>query len=265
MTGTTKGYTKDNVLIVEDEHDIASLIQVHLTELDVDSTICGNGEQALELALTNNYQLIMLDVMLPGMNGLDVCRQVRASKPLQAILMLTSRTSETDRILGLELGADDYMTKPFSIRELQARVRSQLRRVHSIEQSTQAAVINNIAQQNLDQESGIQKNEQTQKTTCVGQLMIDHSYHQVTFKQNIIELTTTEFELLSFLSCHPDQVFSRSQLLDSVWGYHHSGYEHTVNSHINRLRNKLEHNSAEPQIIQTVWGVGYKLNSAGVN
>jgi DNA-binding response OmpR family regulator len=95
--------------------------------------------------------------------------------------------------------------------------------------------------------------------------MIDHNYHQVTFKQNIIELTTTEFELLSFLTSHPDQVFSRSQLLDSVWGYHHSGYEHTVNSHINRLRNKLEHNSAEPLIIQTVWGVGYKLNSAGVN
>ncbi len=239
---------KDRVLIVEDEHDIATLIQVHLTELELNAEICDDGVQALKLALTQDYQLIILDVMLPGINGLDICRQVREAKPLQSILMLTSRTSETDRVLGLELGADDYMTKPFSIRELQARVRSQLRRVHCIEQTTQ-----------LSSTQDEQKN-----ATCIGQLMIDHRYHQVTHKQKVIELTSTEFELLSFLGKNPDQVFSRSQLLDSVWGYHHSGYEHTVNSHINRLRNKLEENSAQPKIIQTVWGVGYKLNSSGV-
>jgi len=245
---------KDRVLIVEDEQDIATLIQVHLTELDLDTEICGDGGQALTKALEKDYQLIVLDVMLPSINGLDICRQVREAKPLQSILMLTSRTSETDRVLGLELGADDYMTKPFSIRELQARVRSQLRRVHCIEKSAQlSASTTNI----------LTENEQ-RTATCIGQLMIDHRYHQVSHNQEVIELTSTEFELLSFLGKHPDQVFSRSQLLDSVWGYHHSGYEHTVNSHINRLRNKLEENSAQPKIIQTVWGVGYKLNSDGV-
>ena len=123
---------KDKILIIEDEIDIAKLIKVHLSELDLHCDICTQGEAALEQALTQEYQLILLDVMLPGISGLDICRQVRQAKPLQSIIMLTSKTSEIDRVLGLELGADDYMTKPFSIRELQARVRSQLRRVHAI-------------------------------------------------------------------------------------------------------------------------------------
>ena len=250
---------KDKILIVEDEADIANLIQVHLTELDIDSDICAQGQQALELALNQNYQLVMLDVMLPGMNGLDICRQLRQTKPLQAILMLTSKTSETDRILGLELGADDYMTKPFSIRELQARVRTQLRRVHALIDKNTAELSTQIES---NQSSKLEvKNS---NSSCIGQLLVDHRYHQVTYKDNIINLTSTEFELLGFLCKNPDQVFSRAQLLDNVWGYNHSGYEHTVNSHINRLRNKLEEDCAEPQIIQTVWGVGYKLNSKGV-
>jgi two-component system alkaline phosphatase synthesis response regulator PhoP len=234
---------KDKILIVEDELDIATLIQVHLTELDLDSDICGDGNQALKMAQDGDYQLVMLDVMLPGISGLDICRALRSAKPLQAILMLTSRTSETDRVLGLELGADDYMSKPFSVRELQARVRTQLRRVHALKKSV----------------------DQPPTITRIGELSIDHSRHSVSYKNTSIELTSTEFDLLSFLGKHPDQVFSRAQLLDSVWGYHHSGYEHTVNSHINRLRNKLEQDSANPQIIQTVWGVGYKFNSAGVS
>ena len=244
---------KDKVLIVEDEYDIAHLIQVHLSELDIDSDICCHGQQGLEQALKQNYQLVMLDVMLPGTNGLDICRQLRQEKPLQAILMLTSKTSETDRVLGLELGADDYMTKPFSIRELQARIRTQLRRVHAL----------------IDR-STVDKNEHNtsvvnQDSTCLGKLLVDQRYHQVTYNDNAINLTSTEFELLDFLCKNPDQVFSRAQLLDGVWGYNHSGYEHTVNSHINRLRNKLEEDCTEPKIIQTVWGVGYKLNSAGVH
>ena len=245
---------KDTVLIVEDEFDIANLIQVHLSELDIESDICCNGQQGLEQALKKNYQLIMLDVMLPGINGLDICRQIRQEKPLQAILMLTSKTSETDRILGLELGADDYMTKPFSIRELQARVRTQLRRVHAF--TDRGAMLKN--------EENTINIEQKKSSTCIGKLLVDQRFHQVTYKDNAINLTSTEFELLDYLCKNPDQVFSRAQLLDGVWGYNHSGYEHTVNSHINRLRNKLEENCAEPQIIQTVWGVGYKLNSAGV-
>lgn len=245
---------KDTVLIVEDEFDIANLIQVHLSELDIQSDICCHGQQGLEQALKQSYQLIILDVMLPGINGLDICRKIRQEKPLQAILMLTSKTSETDRILGLELGADDYMTKPFSIREMQARVHSQLRRVQAFTQKNESNKT----------EVSHQNNEQEKTSTCIGKLLVDQRYHQVTYKDNAINLTSTEFELLDYLCKNPDQVFSRAQLLDGVWGYNHSGYEHTVNSHINRLRNKLEENCAEPQIIQTVWGVGYKLNSAGV-
>ncbi|WP_246028865.1 response regulator transcription factor [Litorilituus sediminis] len=288
---------KDKILVVEDEKDIADLIHVHLSELAVQVDVCGNGEQALQLALANDYQLVMLDIMLPGLSGLDICRQLRTAKPMQAILMLTSRTSEMDRVLGLELGADDYMTKPFSVRELQARVRAQLRRLHCIEQSNHVRVqsetlpantaslngLNGVNAANaangvnrgngVNGSNGIKPanaiNGATDRinhnATCIGQLMIDHVYHQVRYKDDTIDLTSTEFELLSYLSSHPDQVFSRSQLLDSVWGYHHSGYEHTVNSHINRLRSKLEENTAKPQIIQTVWGVGYKLNSAGVH
>lgn len=247
---------KDNILIIEDEIDIAKLIKVHLSELDLHCDICTQGDEALQLALTKDYQLILLDVMLPGISGLDICRQVRQEKPLQSIIMLTSKTSEIDRILGLELGADDYMTKPFSIRELQARVRSQLRRVHAV-------IAKNLIEDNnpVDEE----KAEILEKIgTSIGELQVDHRYHQVTYKNKVINLTATEFELIDFFCKHPDQVFSRAQLLDGVWGYHHNGYEHTVNSHINRLRSKLEEDCAEPKIIQTVWGVGYKLNSAGV-
>jgi len=246
---------KDKVLIVEDEFDIANLIQVHLSELDIDSDICCHGQQGLEQAIKQNYQLVMLDVMLPGINGLDICRKIRQEKPLQAILMLTSKSSETDRVLGLELGADDYMTKPFSIRELQARVRTQLRRAHALTDRNK---------EGSSQES-FTNTKQEPNSTCIGKLLVDQRYHQVTYNDNAINLTSTEFELLDYLCKYPDQVFSRAQLLDGVWGYNHSGYEHTVNSHINRLRNKLEENSAEPKIIQTVWGVGYKLNSAGVH
>lgn len=235
----------DKILIIEDEQDIAELVAVHMHELGLTPDKCHNGKLGLAQALSQDYQLVILDVMLPDMSGLDICRQLREAKPLQAIMMLTSRSSETDRVLGLELGADDYVAKPFSVRELQARVRAQLRRVHSLQ--------------------SISVPNQASTVTCIGNLTVDHQCHKVTYHDTAIDLTSTEFELLSFLGKHPDQVFSRSQLLDSVWGYHHSGYEHTVNSHINRLRNKLEKDVTQPQIIQTVWGVGYKLNSAGVH
>ncbi|ALO33735.1 two-component system response regulator [Colwellia sp. MT41] len=251
---------KDKILIIEDEIDIAKLIKVHLSELELHCDICTQGEQALQQALTQDYQLILLDVMLPGISGLDICRQVRQAKPLQSIIMLTAKTSEIDRVLGLELGADDYMTKPFSIRELQARVRSQLRRVHAIKAKN--ADKHNQPEQVTATPLG--STELEKNGVSIGQLHIDHRYHQVTYKNKTIHLTATEFELIDFFCQHPDQVFSRAQLLDGVWGYHHNGYEHTVNSHINRLRSKLEENSTEPKIIQTVWGVGYKLNSAGV-
>jgi two-component system, OmpR family, alkaline phosphatase synthesis response regulator PhoP len=239
---------KDKVLIIEDERDIATLIQAHLSELGLESDVANNGREGLVKGLELPYQLIMLDVMLPDISGLDICRQLREAKPMQAIMMLTSRSSETDRVLGLELGADDYLTKPFSVRELQARVRAQIRRAQCIAEFSLSSL----------------KSTEHDLVTCVGKLMVDDRCHKVTFNNTDIDLTSTEFELLSFLGKHPDQVFSRTQLLDSVWGYHHSGYEHTVNSHINRLRNKLELDATCPKIIQTVWGVGYKLSSSGV-
>ena len=231
----------DSILIVEDDQDIADLIQVNLQDMLLETEHCADGKAALKRALEVDFALIILDLTLPQMSGLDICRILREKKPSQAILMLTSRSSEADRVVGLELGADDYMTKPFSIRELQARVRSQLRRFH---------LHDKVELKDADSSTAIE----------IGQLSIDESTRKVIWRDKTLELTSTEFDLLWHFAKHPGQVFSRSQLLDSVWGYSHSGYEHTVNSHINRLRNKLEVDVADPQIVQTVWGVGYKLN-----
>lgn len=236
----------DRILIVEDDADIADLIRVNLLELGVEIEHQQDGQVALKAALNNAYSLILLDVMLPNINGLDICRLVRERKPAQAIIMLTAKNSELDRVLGLELGADDYMTKPFSVRELQARVRSQLRKAHVLDQVIK------------------EQRETQQQALNIGMLQIDKLHHQVKVKDQAVELTATEFELLLHLASHPNQVFSRSQLLESVWGYHHSGYEHTVNSHINRLRAKIEYDATQPTIVQTVWGVGYKFNPLGV-
>ena len=239
----------DSVLIVEDDQDIAQLIKVHMEDIALNVDVCNNGEQAINTALSNSYALLILDITLPGCSGLDICRKVRELKPEQAILMLTSRNSEIDRVVGLELGADDYMTKPFSVRELQARVHSLLRRVHLLDNHKQHAQSEPIEDETI---------------VCQGKLTIDERTHEVVLNQQIVDLTSTEFDLLSFMAKHPNQVFSRTQLLDSVWGYQHSGYEHTVNSHINRLRNKLTHLNPAP-IIQTVFGVGYKFDPAGVS
>ena len=232
------------LLLVEDDPDIARLVTLHLTELKLEVIHANTGEAALKLAQKHQVDVMVLDVMLPGISGLDVCRELKAQQPELAIIMLTSRDSETDRVLGLELGADDYMAKPFSVRELQARVRAQLRKLALF--------------------SALKNPNNSEQSLKLGDLHIDHLTHQVVFKNEVIELTATEYELLHHLAKHPDQVFSRSQLLSSVWGYHHSGYEHTVNSHINRLRAKLERNATKPEIVQTVWGVGYKFNRRGV-
>lgn len=237
----------ETVLVVEDDLDIAELIRVNLSELGIEIEHVDDGEAALTAALQNDYSLMILDVMLPQVSGLDICRQVRDKKPQQAIIMLTAKSSETDRVLGLELGADDYMTKPFSVRELQARVRSQLRKVELLKQATLSVV-----------------QEESDRPLSIGSLVINQKNHVVVFDDTTLDLTATEFELLFHLASHPNQVFSRSQLLESVWGYHHSGYEHTVNSHINRLRAKIESDATSPQIVQTVWGVGYKFNPEGV-
>jgi len=168
----------DNILVVEDEQDIADLIKLNLEELSLDVTHSLTGEGALELTSSNNYDVILLDVMLPGISGLDVCRQLRERKPEQAILMVTSRDSEIDRVLGLELGADDYMTKPFSVRELQARVRSLLRRAHLLSNAQQAV--------------------EPDECLKVGNLQIDHLSHKTTLAGKDLDLTSTEYDLLLY-------------------------------------------------------------------
>lgn len=228
------------ILAVEDDQDIRNLILMNLTDANHEVECCDNGKSGLALAQSNQFDLIVLDIMLPGMDGLEVCRTLRAQNHLTPILMLTARDSEADRVVGLEMGADDYLTKPFSIRELQARVKAMLRRaaMHSGEL------------------------EKSANDLKFGELTIDVAKRAVYRGDKPIDLTSTEFDLLLHLARQPGFVFSRSQLLDQVWGYHHSGYEHTVNSHINRLRNKLENDPANPQFILTVWGVGYKFNDS---
>jgi DNA-binding response OmpR family regulator len=227
------------VLIVEDEPDIARLVQTHLRDIGCDADIAGNGAAAQRLMQNNDYQLVVLDLMLPDTDGLTLCRSFREAGDYVPILMLTAKTTELDRVLGLEVGADDYLTKPFSIPELLARIKALFRRVEAL--------------------SKREANEQSGENVSHGGLQIDIQKRQVQLDGREVELTAREFELLLFFARHPGRVFSRIQLLDKVWGYNHDGYEHTVNSHINRLRGKIEKDPSNPAYILTVWGVGYKF------
>ncbi len=230
---------RKRVLIVEDDADIARLVQLHLEDIDCEADVVHDGAEGLERFQARPYALVVLDLMLPGMDGLALCRKLRESSDYVPILMLTARTSELDRVIGLESGADDYLTKPFSIPELQARIKALFRRVEAL--------------------SSPRPTEQEQATLRHGDLLIDPLRHQVTLAGDRIDLTAREFALLLYFARHPGQVFSRSQLLDQVWGYNHDGYEHTVNTHINRLRAKIERDPANPRYIETVWGVGYRF------
>jgi DNA-binding response OmpR family regulator len=228
---------KKRILIIEDNADLARLLAMHLRDLSYDVDTAPDGPSGLAHAGKSAYDLIILDLMLPGMDGIEVCRRIREQPSYVPIVMLTARSSETDRVVGLEVGADDYVTKPFSIRELLARVKAIFRRV-----------------------------EQTGKTDRpaagrieAGDLVIDPGRRAVTLMGANLELTAREFDLLFYFAGRPGRVFTRSQLLDAVWGYSHEGYEHTVNSHINRLRAKIEQDPARPRYVLTVWGVGYKF------
>lgn len=231
---------KKNVLLIEDHDDIASLIDMHLTDLGCQVVVANNGLDGLKQAELETFDLIILDLMLPGMDGLELCRRIRKQSHYTPIVMLTSKSSELDRVLGLEIGADDYVTKPFSIREFIARVKSQFRR---------GEATLNIEKQELS-------------TLMRGDLYIDIDKRTIRIDNRHIDLTAKEFDLLLQFIRNPGRVYSRAQLLDMVWGYGHEGYEHTVNSHINRLRGKIEHDPNHPKFILTVWGVGYKFNDA---
>jgi DNA-binding response OmpR family regulator len=229
------------VLVVEDDPDIGRLVTLQLAELDCESRLITDGVSALAEAQAGRYDLMILDIMLPRMDGLEICRRLRAGERYTPILMLTAKSSEIDRVLGLELGADDYLTKPFSMLELAARVKGVFRRADQTRAAADAAAA--PAQQVIESAG----------------LRIDLARHEVLLAGQPIELTAKEFDLLACFARSPGRVFTRAQLLDQVWGYTHSGYEHTVNSHINRLRNKIERDPANPDYVQTVWGVGYKF------
>ncbi|NIJ67724.1 response regulator transcription factor [Xanthomonas sp. 60] len=226
------------VLIVEDDAPIADLLRLHLGDEGYQVQHAATGDEGMRLLEQEGpWDALVLDVMLPGVDGLQICRRARALTRYVPIIIISARGSETQRIVGLELGADDYLAKPFSIPELVARVRALLRRAEAMAQSAR-----------LD--AGVLE---------VGGLQVDPLARTVLVDGRELELTPREFDLLLFFARHRDQVFSRMELLDQVWGYSHEGYEHTVNTHINRLRNKIEHDAANPQRIITVWGRGYKL------
>jgi two-component system, OmpR family, alkaline phosphatase synthesis response regulator PhoP len=226
------------ILIVEDDVNIAELIAIHLRDLPAITNTKNNGWQGLDEALTGKYDLVILDLMLPGVNGLEICRQVRKKLPQLPILMLTAKSEEQDKILGLETGADDYLTKPFSTGELTARVKAIIRRTQVQAKTLEKKLIR------------IQR----------GDLSIDLENHAVMRGSKRLDITAKEFELLHLFMQNPGRSFSRQQILDEVWGEQFEGLEHTVNSHINRLRAKIEEDAAAPKYILTAWGVGYMFN-----
>ena len=226
----------EKILLIEDDESISELVSLHLTNNSY------GLDQAFDLATarkkleTEKYDLILLDLMLPDGSGMEICQELRMKKDQTPIIILTAKSEEIDKVLGLEMGADDYITKPFSIREFLARIKALLRRTG---------------------ESVIQEEEEI---ISHSNLQIDVKKRRVRLNDKVIELTKKEFELLYLLAKNPGVNYSRSRLLDVIWGYQFDGYEHTVNSHINRLRNKIELDDSKPNFIITTWGVGYKFN-----
>ncbi|RDI57641.1 DNA-binding response OmpR family regulator [Flavobacterium glaciei] len=224
--------------MIEDDVSIVELVAIHLKDIYCDLTKAHKGNEGLSLATKNKYDMIILDVMLPEIDGVEICRRLRANKIKTPILMLTARSEEIDKIIGLETGADDYLTKPFSIREFIARVKALLRRT----------------------EIDSTNNEPADEIFQYGEIQIDPTKRKATLKGKKIELTPKEFDLLYLFMSNPGKSFSREKLLNLVWGIDFTGYEHTVNSHINRLRTKIEVNLTHPIYILTTWGVGYRFN-----
>lgn len=226
------------VLIIEDDVDIADLIAIHLRDLDCNISLTVNGRDGYERAKEKMYDLIVLDIMLPEMDGLEICRRLRKEKNTSPIVMLTSKSEEMDKIIGLEYGADLYATKPFNIIEFKAMLKALFRRIDISRSETNAGQCEMI---------------------IAGNLTINITKRSVFINEQRIELTPKEFDLLALLAAHPGHSYSRDQLLSLVWGYEYHAYEHTVNSHINRLRAKIEPDIANPKFVLTSWGVGYRF------
>lgn len=231
------------VLIVEDDQNIVKLVSMHLKDQGFETEHAATGPQGLRQSLEHDYDLIILDIMLPGMDGLEVCRRIRSDHKTTPILMLTAKSEEIDKVVGLEMGADDYITKPFSIRELIARVKAVTRRAQALQEA--------------------KEQEHEDETIEFGDLIINVKKRKVILEGAAVDLTPKEFDLLLMFARNPGVAFNRHQLLEGVWGYQFEGYNHTVNSHINRLRNKIEKDPANPCFIKTVWGYGYRFAEIG--
>ncbi len=238
MSSLSANRTNSDVLIIEDDPKIVELLSLHLRDIGLSTEAVSSGNRGLKRALESEYRLIILDLMLPGLDGFEICKKIRAADIGIPILMLTAKSEELDKVLGLELGADDYITKPFSIRELLARVKAILRRTDNYSDGTGSP---------------------TGKLLNIGDLQIDLEKRTVSLAGGKVELTAKEYDLLVLFAGSPGRAFNRQQLLDAVWGYQFEGYHHTVNSHINRLRNKIETDPSEPRYIKTVWGFGYRF------
>jgi DNA-binding response OmpR family regulator len=225
------------VLLVEDDAHIANLLTLHLRDEQLEVVHCADGDEGLRQLQQGGWDALILDLMLPGVDGLTICREARAMTRYTPIIIISARASEVHRILGLELGADDYLAKPFSVLELVARVKALLRRVDALAR-------------NARMDAGSLHSDG---------LFIDPLAREARLDEKPLDLTPREFDLLYFFARQPGKVFSRMDLLNAVWGYSHEGYEHTVNTHINRLRAKIERDPAQPARILTVWGHGYKF------
>ncbi len=225
------------ILLVEDDPEITRLLHLHFDKALYDLTSCSSGYDAIAKLAEETFHLVILDITLPDLDGMEICKKIRLIDTSISIMMLTCHSDESDKVLALELGADDYVTKPFGILELLARTKAILRRSHNKENELK------------EKKSIIYKN-----------IIIDTDKRKAEVKGERLELTPKEFDLLSLLASNPGKTFSRKELLEKIWGYVFAGYEHTITSHINRLRLKIEADLQHPQYILTSWGTGYRFS-----
>jgi len=230
-----------SLLVVEDDENISTALAEYFSRAGYSVTTASDGVAGVEAAVNSRPDVVVLDLMLPKMDGLSVCKEIRQKNPLMPIIMLTAKDDVVDKVLGLEMGADDYITKPFSLREVEARIKSVLRRARAAAAASDGR-----------DESPIVR----------GQLRVDPVRREVTIADKHVDLTPKEFDLLRLFAANPGRVFPRKYLLEKIWDYSYEGYDRTIDSHINRLRAKVEENPENPQLVLTVWGIGYKFTDA---
>jgi two-component system, OmpR family, alkaline phosphatase synthesis response regulator PhoP len=234
---------KKKVVIIEDDQDLLDLLKLHVADSGCDVMGYKDGQKGWKYLSANQFDLLILDIGLPGMDGIEICRKMREQNISSPVLMLTARIEEADKVMGLESGADDYITKPFSILELMARIKAIFRRVE---------IDTNSVRESLD-------------ILAIDGLQIDRRKRKLSVHSKPVELTPKEFDLLNLLASNPGRTYTRQQLLEQLWGNELEGYEYKVNTHINRLRAKLEKDPDQPEFILTTWGTGYRFKEYTVS